>query len=94
MKWPNLKALKIGCKIIRIKRSFQDLPALKAGKFLLLGVCLSLFYSAGVKNSKQQIYHNGWVDFNKNGMKDIFEDPRQQIDARVADLLSQMTVEE
>jgi len=40
------------------------------------------------------IYHDGWIDFNKNGKKDIFEDPTQPIDKRVEDLLSQMTVNE
>jgi len=33
-------------------------------------------------------------DLNKNGKQDIYEDPRQPIDARVEDLLSQMTLEE
>ena len=42
----------------------------------------------------ESIYHNGWIDFNKNGQKDIYEDPAQSVDARVEDLLRQMTVEE
>ncbi len=33
-------------------------------------------------------------DLNKNGKPDIYEDPRQPIQARVEDLLSQMTLEE
>lgn len=33
-------------------------------------------------------------DLNKNGKLDIYEDPRQPIDARVDDLLAQMTLEE
>lgn len=40
------------------------------------------------------IYHKGWIDFNKNGIKDIYEDGGQPIDKRVKDLLSQMTIEE
>jgi len=40
------------------------------------------------------IYHDGWIDFNKNGVKDIFEDPAQPAERRIADLLSQMTLEE
>ena len=40
------------------------------------------------------IYHEGWIDFNKNGKKDIFEDPTQPVDLRIADLLAQMTLEE
>ena len=42
----------------------------------------------------QSIYHKGWVDFNKNGRKDIYEDPSRPVNERVADLLSQMTLEE
>lgn len=43
---------------------------------------------------QKSIYHKGWVDFNKNGKMDVFEDPSQPIDKRITDLLSQMTVEE
>lgn len=39
---------------------------------------------------------NGFIfrDLNKNGNLDVYEDPRQPIDARVEDLLGQMTLEE
>ena len=40
------------------------------------------------------IYHKDWIDFNKNGTKDVFEDPSQPVEKRVDDLLRQMTVEE
>lgn len=40
------------------------------------------------------IYHEGWIDFNKNGVKDVYEDSNAPIDARIEDLLSQMTLEE
>lgn len=40
------------------------------------------------------IYHSDWVDFNKNGKKDVYEDSRQPVDHRVNDLLRQMTVDE
>jgi beta-glucosidase len=46
------------------------------------------------KTDSPAIYHDGWIDFNKNGRKDVFEDPSQPVDQRVEDLLSQMTVEE
>jgi len=36
----------------------------------------------------------GFRDLNKNGKLDVYEDPRQPIDARVEDLLAQMTLEE
>lgn len=45
-------------------------------------------------NGKSGIYHDGWIDFNKNGRKDIYEDPSRTVDERVEDLLGQMTVEE
>ena len=41
-----------------------------------------------------EIYHDGWTDFNKNGRKDVYEDPSAPVDDRVRDLLSQMTLEE
>ncbi len=40
------------------------------------------------------MYHKGWIDFNKNGVKDVYEDPSRSVEERVEDLLSQMTVEE
>ena len=40
------------------------------------------------------IYHKGWIDFNKNGRMDVFENPSASIDDRVQDLLRQMTMEE
>ncbi|WP_187262032.1 glycoside hydrolase family 3 C-terminal domain-containing protein [Pontibacter beigongshangensis] len=46
------------------------------------------------KVNQSRIYHKGWIDFNKNGIKDLFEDASQPIDKRVEDLLGQMTLEE
>lgn len=43
---------------------------------------------------KNKIYKKGWIDFNKNGKKDIYEDPSADIDDRIEDLLRQMNVEE
>jgi beta-glucosidase len=43
---------------------------------------------------QKNIYQKGWIDFNKNGVMDVFENPSQPIDKRVEDLLSQMTLEE
>ena len=45
-----------------------------------------------VKASK--IYHKGWIDLNKNGRMDVYEDPSAPIDARIEDLLGQMNLEE
>lgn len=44
--------------------------------------------------SQPNLYHEGWIDFNKNGRKDVYEDPRQPIEKRARNLLAQMTMEE
>lgn len=46
------------------------------------------------KHPKNKIYKKGWIDYNKNGRKDVYEDPEADIEDRITDLLSQMTVEE
>ena len=61
-------------------------------KSAFLSSCL--FFAFVVSASNVSIYHNGWIDLNKNGKKDVYEDPAQPIPARVADLLSQMTLDE
>jgi len=58
--------------------------------FFLIGIILAMNARATVP----EIYHDGWIDFNKNGAKDIFEDSTQPVEKRVADLLAQMTLEE
>jgi len=64
---------------------------MKQGSIVLAGL---LFVSTVANAQKKNIYHKGWVDFNKNGKMDVFEDPSKSIDARVNDLLSQMNVDE
>ncbi|HEK21239.1 glycoside hydrolase family 3 N-terminal domain-containing protein [Mucilaginibacter sp.] len=61
-------------------------------KLPLLLPLLGLAISASAQ--QKSIYHKGWIDFNKNGRMDVFEDPSQNIEKRITDLLSQMTVEE
>lgn len=43
---------------------------------------------------KPEIYHENWIDFNKNGVMDPYENPELPIEERVEDLLSRMTLEE
>ena len=69
-------------------------------------LCLALLVSAGSisannkptdnksGNNSKDIYKKTWIDFNKNGIKDVYEDTSAPIEARIADLLSQMTLEE
>lgn len=49
---------------------------------------------ATYKPVRTEMYKKGWIDFNKNGIKDVYEDSSAPIDARIEDLLSQMTLEE
>ncbi|WP_455584224.1 glycoside hydrolase family 3 N-terminal domain-containing protein [Bacteroides sp.] len=63
--------------------STSTLPAQKIAKI-----------PAVYKPVKKEMYKKGWIDFNKNGIKDIYEDPTAPIDARIEDLLGQMTLNE
>ena len=49
---------------------------------------------AHYKPVKSEMYRKGWIDFNKNGIKDIYEDPAATLDDRIENLLQQMTLEE
>ena len=40
------------------------------------------------------MYRDGWIDLNKNGRKDRYEDPAVALDRRLDDLLSKMNVDE
>ena len=61
---------------------------------LLLAGTLFATDAAARKTTPKTIYHKGWIDFNKNGRMDPFEDPSRSLDERVEDLLGQMTLEE
>jgi len=43
---------------------------------------------------RKDIYHGAWIDLNKNGRLDVYEDPSQPVERRLDDLIAQMTVEE
>ena len=49
---------------------------------------------AHYKPVKSEMDRKGWIDFNKNGVKDIYEDPAATLDDRIENLLQQMTLEE
>jgi len=44
--------------------------------------------------SGKNIYHDGWIDLNKNGRMDVYENPKAPINQRVEDLLRQMNLDE
>jgi len=47
-----------------------------------------------LQSGASSIYRAGWIDFNKNGAKDPYEDPAVAVDQRIDNLLAQMTVDE
>lgn len=57
--------------------------------------CLQpLLLAQAPSSAKKDIYHDGWIDLNKNGRKDIYEDSKADINKRVEDLLRQMNLDE
>lgn len=58
---------------------------------LLLVCCVDMFVAGAAEPS---LFHEGWIDLDKNGKKDTYEDPAQPIQNRVADLLARMTLDE
>lgn len=60
----------------------------------LATIALIILTGAGTQAGNKKIYHKGWIDFNKNGKMDIFENPKMPVEDRVNDLLQQMTMEE
>ena len=74
-------------------------PARRLASACLLGFVVPLVVSAAdprfVRDrTPSQIYRSGWIDLNKNGVKDPYEDPSLDTEARISDLLSRMTLDE
>ena len=68
--------------------------ALLLGSGTLLSAQKTTKVPAHYKPVKSEMYRKGWIDFNKNGVKDIYEDPAATLDDRIENLLQQMTLEE
>jgi beta-glucosidase len=47
-----------------------------------------------LQSGATSFYQAGWIDFNKNGTKDRYEDPTVAVDQRIDNLLAQMTLDE
>jgi len=69
--------------------------------FITLGLLALLVSGFKISNKlfinrkkSPDIYQKGWIDFNKNELKDVYEDPQANIDLRLDDLIGQMTLEE
>jgi beta-glucosidase len=47
-----------------------------------------------VSAAEPSIYHDNWIDLDKNGKKDVYEDSSRPVAKRVNDLLKRMTLDE
>ena len=47
-----------------------------------------------VERTPVAIYHDGWIDLNKNGTRDPYEDTSLDVEQRLDDLIARMTPEE
>lgn len=63
-------------------------------KSSLLLIAFFLFLIPQNQTSKKDIYHSGWIDLNKNGRMDVYEDPKVDVERRISDLIAQMSLEE
>jgi beta-glucosidase len=62
-------------------------------KFTAFFICLFAALAISAADSFS-IYHDGWIDLNKNGKEDVYEDSNRPIQKRVNDLLKRMTLDE
>lgn len=62
-------------------------------KCLTCVIALLFLFTEG-QAQHRTIYHKGWIDFNKNGVEDIYEDPSMPVEERVGDLIARMNLNE
>jgi beta-glucosidase len=79
---------KLGMKIGSIKNiSFLALCAALIFTSLLTGCSTN-------PATTENIYFDSWIDLNKNGKMDIYEDATQPVEKRIKNLISQMNIDE
>src|SRR5204863_2457986 len=61
---------------------------------LIITIVLLLNLIPQGQSAKKDIYHSGWIDLNKNGRMDVYENPKIDVEKRITDLLSQMNLDE
>ncbi|WP_345949745.1 glycoside hydrolase family 3 N-terminal domain-containing protein [Mucilaginibacter sp. PAMB04274] len=61
---------------------------------LLRVILLFLLFTSIAFRPKPNIYKKGWIDLNKNGKKDLYEDSEQPIEQRLDNLIAQMNLNE
>lgn len=78
-----------------MKPSDRSIPVTYIVVISILLTCVNpKLFAQNSSGEKKVIYRQGWIDLNKNGRKDVYEDPSAGLDQRVEDLLSQMNLDE
>jgi len=63
-------------------------------KLLLAGgLATAICATAVCASGAAAIYFPGWLDLNKDGRENLYEDPAQPVQRRVKDLLQRMTLD-
>ncbi len=88
---PDMAPFAIGRRL----RPSKNFPILDMSKriigYLALFATLSLSHGTAMAEGIERV---AWLDLNKDGTKDVYEDPAQSIDRRIEDLLRRMTPSE
>lgn len=69
-------------------------PLNRLGAVGYLALASSLLTPLYAQAPASAIYHENWIDMNKNGQRDLYEDPNAAESDRIENLLSLMTLEE
>jgi beta-glucosidase len=72
----------------------QPPPSWRSGRQAICSLFLALGLPLAAVATDASIYQDGWNDLNKNGRKDVFEDPARPVEKRISDLLHRMTLRE
>src|SRR6185369_3563444 len=99
----ELRIVLIEPRAVNIKLRAKSLPVkttLTVALLFLCGLAVSVLQTpthsaANLQTpNRKEIYHQGWIDLNKNGRMDVYENTKAPIAERVNDLLAQMNVDE
>jgi beta-glucosidase len=77
-----------------LKLNFNKLIVLLMSIIFVLTIAQQCSAQSYPFEIKQSIYHKGWIDLNKNGKMDPYEDSSLPVGKRVDDLLSRMNINE
>ena len=61
---------------------------------LFFSSCNELSAQESSTQESSEIYHDSWIDRNKNGKRDPYENPELSVDERIEDLLGWMNIDE